>query len=303
MSVLLTPKAGVIVRVRWRIRDLVVNPWGKPRFLWVVGVAFVAWTLIPIVLAVLFSFNPGRSISVVQGFSLRWYFGDPAESVWHDPALRRAVVQSLKLAFGTVLLTVPLGVAFAVGMDRWRGRGSGAVDFVMMFSFVVPELIIAVALFLMFTDIFTFVGLGTTAQLAGMVALSMALVVVVIRARLLTLGRGYEEAAMDLGASPFQAFYRVLLPLLLPATLAVSAMLFVFTLDDFVIANQLSRDVATETISVKIWAARGTPTPVVNALGSLMLFSAVTVIGVTYLVFRRLTRGEQGSKGVGLPMA
>jgi len=299
MSVAAAPRGNV----RRAFRDLVVNPWGRPRFLWIFGLAFVAWTLIPIVLAVLFSFNPGRSISSFQGLSLRWFIGDPNESVFHDPALRKAVVQSLTLAFGTVLFTVPLGVAFAVGMDRWKGRGSGSTDFVMMFSFVVPELIVAVGLFLLFTNAFTFVGLGTSAQLLGMVVLSMAFIVVVIRSRLLSLGGGFEEAAMDLGASPLDAVRRVLLPLLFPAILACSAMLFVFTLDDFVIANNLSRDVSTETISVKIWAARGTPTPVVNALGSLMLFVSVLVVVVTLVVYRRLTRGESGSKGLGLPIA
>lgn len=277
------------------VRDLVVNPWGKARFLWVVAIAFLVWTLVPIVLAMLFSFNPGRSISSLQGFSLRWYVGDPVESVWRDPALRRAIAQSLRLAIGTVVLAVPLGVAFALGMDRWRGRGSAATDFVMMFSFVVPELTIAVTMFLLFTNIFDFVGLGTWAQLAGMVVLSMSLVVVVVRARLLSLGRNYEEAAMDLGATPLQAIRWVVVPLLMPAILACSAMLFVFTLDDFIIANQLSRDVSTETISVKIWAARGTPTPVVNALGSLMFVASLIAALFSFLLYRRLTRGERSA--------
>jgi spermidine/putrescine transport system permease protein len=285
------------------MRDLASNPWGRPRFLWVIAVVFVVWTLLPIVMAILFSFNPGRSISAIQGFSLRWYVGDPVESVLHDPALRESVVQSFKLALGNVLFAVPLGVAFAVGMDRWRGRGSGVTDFVMMFSFVAPELVIAVALFLLFTNIFRFVGLGTWAQLAGMVVLSIAFVVIIIRSRLLSIGMGYEEVAMDLGASPLDAVRRVLLPLLLPAIFAASAMLFVFTLDDFVIANQLSRDASTETISVKIWAARGTPTPVVNALGTIMLVATTIVAILTYLLFRRLTRGESGDRSAALPIA
>ena len=94
-----------------------------------------------------------------------------------------------------------------------------------------------------------------------------------------------------------------MLPLLVPAILAVSAMLFVFTLDDFVIANNLSRDVATETISVKIWAARGTPTPVVNALGSLMLFATTIVAVLAYALYRRLTRGEIRTGEPGIPLA
>ncbi len=294
---------GAETGVRRRVRDLVVNPWGKPRFLWVVGLGYVLWTLLPIVLAVLFSFNPGRSISSFQGLSLRWYYKDPSESVWHDPELRQAIVQSLKLATGTVLIGVPLGVAFAVGTDRWRGRGSGATNFIMMFSLVTPELIMAVALFLLFINLFKFVGLGTPAQLVGMVVLSLAYVVVIVRARLLSLGKEYEEAAMDLGASPVGAIRRVLLPLLLPATLASAAIVFAFILDDFVMASALSLDVSTETIAIKIYsAARTGPTPAVNALGSLMLFISTIVIVLALLLFRRLTRGERREGRVELPM-
>ncbi len=303
MSPSSTPEGSVMTRVRWRARDLMVNPWGKPRFLWVVGIGYVVWTLLPIVLAVLFSFNPGRSISSFQGLSLRWYYKDPSESVWHDPELRQAVVQSLKLAIGTVVIGVPLGVAFAVGTDRWRGRGSGVTNFIMMFSLVTPELIIAVALFLLFINLFRFVGLGTPAQLVGMVVLSLAYVVVIVRARLLSLGKEYEEAAMDLGASPVGAIRRVLLPLLLPATLASAAIVFAFILDDFVLASALSLDASTETIAIKIYsAARTGPTPAVNALGSLMLFISTIVIVLALILFRRLTRGEIPQERVGFPI-
>jgi spermidine/putrescine transport system permease protein len=284
-------------------RELVTNPWGKARFLWVIGIGYVLWSLVPIVLAILVSFNPGRSISAFQGFSWRWYFGDPAESVWHSPELRQSVIQSLKLAFGTVVLAVPIGFAFAVGSARWRGRGSATSDFILMFSFVTPELLIAVALFLLFANSFTFVGLGTPAQLLGMVVTSLAFVVIIVRARLLSLGRGYEEAAMDLGATPWQAVRRVLFPLLLPATLASAALIFASTLDDFVLANALSRDVSTETVAIKIWAARGSPAPVVNALGTLMLLISTIVIVVMIFVFRRMTRGETREQRGNVPLA
>jgi len=301
MSVIASPSGTT--RMRAAARDLLTNPWGKARFLWVIGIGYVLWSLIPIVLAIIVSFNPGRSISAFQGFSWRWYFGDPSESVLHSPELRQSVVQSLKLAFGTVILAVPIGFAFAVGSARWRGRGSGSSDFILMFSFVTPELLIAVALFLLFANSFKFVGLGTPAQLLGMVVTSLAFVVIIIRARLLSLGRGYEEAAMDLGATPSQAVRRVLFPLLLPATLASAALIFASTLDDFVLANALSRDVSTETVAIKIWAARGSPAPVVNALGTLMLLISTIVIVVMIYAFRRLTRGETREQRGDLPLA
>lgn len=291
-------------RPRHRLRDLVGNPWGRPRFLWVVGIAYVLWSLVPVAFAVLLSFNSTRSISIWQGFSLRWYYRDPNESVLHDPALRHAVVQSLKLASGTVLIAVPLGVAFALALDRWRGRGAGTANFVMMFSFITPELILAVALFLLFINAFKFIGLGTTGQVLGLVVLAVAYPVVIVRARLLSLGKEYEEAAMDLGASPMQALRRIELPLLGPAIFASAAIIFAFTLDDFVIVNQLARDASNQTVAMAIYgAARTAPTPATNAVGSLMLFSSTVLIAVAFVVYRWWTRGERRAReGFALPV-
>lgn len=277
-----------------RFRDLLVNPWGQVRFLWAVGIGYVLWSLVPIVVAVVFSFNSGRSISFWQGYSLRWYVGDPNESIWHDPSLRQAVFYSVKLSVITMLVATLLGVGFALALDRWRGRGSGTSNFIMMFSFITPELVLAVALFLLFTITFRFVGLGMRAQLLGLIVLALAYAVVIVRARLLSLGKVYEEAAMDLGASPMQAIRRVLLPLLYPAIFASAAIIFAFTLDDFVMASALSRDVATETVAIKIYgAARTSPSPAANALGTIMLVTSTVVIGFAVIFYRHLTRGER----------
>jgi hypothetical protein len=189
-----TVAAGGGLRGR-RLRDLMTNPWARPRFLWVVGIAYVVWTLLPVATAALFSFNNTRSISIWSGFSLRWYVTDPNESVLHDPDLRHAVVQSLKLATGAVLVAVPIGLAFALALDKWRGRGSGSSNFTMMFSFITPELILAVSLFLLFLNPFKFIGLGTPSQLLGLGLLAIPYAVIIVRSRLLSLGVQLEEAA------------------------------------------------------------------------------------------------------------
>jgi spermidine/putrescine transport system permease protein len=85
------------------------NPWRRPAFLEAFTWLYAAWSIVPILIAVLFSFNAGRSRSVWQGFSLRWYFQDPVLSVWHDPTLRAALATSIRLAALTTLITVPLG--------------------------------------------------------------------------------------------------------------------------------------------------------------------------------------------------
>ena len=275
------------------VRSAISNPWGRARFLWVVGIGYVAWTMIPIVVAVLFSFNETRSISNLTGLSLRWWLWDADDSLARDPAIRQAIVQTLKLAALTTIVSVPLGVGFALALDRWRGRSAGATNFLMMFSFITPELILAVSLFLLFINAFEVIGLGTGAQFIGLLVLSLAYPVVVVRARLVSLGREFEEAALDLGASPLGSLARVTLPLLAPAIIASAAIVFALALDDFVTVQQLSSDAPTATVSMYIYGtARGAPTPAANAVGTLMLAASTALIVMAYLSYRRTLRRE-----------
>jgi spermidine/putrescine transport system permease protein len=274
------------------------NPWGRPRFLFLFTLVYLAWSIVPILVAVRFSFNDGRSRSTGQGWSTRWYWQEPDLSVWNDPALRDAVYQSVKLASLAMLIAVPLGVALAIGLTRWRGRGSGSARFVTLFPLVTPEIVMGTALFLTFVHLFRFVELGTTAQLLGHVTFSISFVVIVVRGRLLSIGREYEEAAMDLGASPFQALRLALLPLLFPAIFASFMIVFAISIDDFVISAFLSSDLSTETVPVKIYSnARGAPTPALNALASVMLFASLLAVGLALLVVRLVqrARGERAA--------
>ncbi len=286
-------------RRRGSLREWITNQWAETRFLWIVGIGYVLWSLVPVAEAVLFSFNRGRSITQWEGFSLRWYTWDPTGSVLHNPALQHAIVQTLKLASLTVIVSIPLSVAFALGLHRWQRLGSGAANFLMMFSFVTPELILAVSLFLLMLNAFRVIGLGTTAQLIGLVVLALAYPVVIVRARLLSLGRSFEEAAMDLGASPVRTLGRVTLPLLWPSVFASAAIVFAFTLDDFVIVNQLSKDASSQTVAMAIYgAARTAPTPATNAIGTLMLVSSTVVIALAFVVYRRAARRRGEGMGV-----
>ena len=272
------------------------NPWARPRFLWVVGIAYVLWTLVPIGIAVLFSFNATRSLTSWQGFSSRWYVGD-VSSVLHDPDLRGALTQSLKLSSLTVLIAVPFGVGFALALDRWRGRGSGTANFLMLFSFITPEIAIGVALFLFFAKLVTWVGLGFPAQVLGVAMYEMAYPVIVVRARLLSIGKEYEEAAMDLGASPTRSLRRVLLPLLAPAIFASIAIVFATSIDNFVISQQLCSNASCQTIPILIYAsARTGPLPSLNALASLALLASTLVIAVSFAVYRRSVRRGEASR-------
>jgi spermidine/putrescine transport system permease protein len=283
-----------------RFRRFFTNPWGRPRFLAGLTWLYIVWSIAPVVIAVQISFNAGRSRSTFQGFSLQWYRAifDQASEVF-DASLLPALMQSLKLAAITMPIATILGVGLAIGLARWRGRGSGSANALMLFPLVTPELVMGTALFLIFANLFdTFVRLGTTAQVLGHVTFSLSYVVIVSRGRLFAIGREYEEAAMDLGASPGQALRQVLLPLLAPAILASLFIVFAISIDDFVISAFLCIEGCT-TIPIKIYsAARNAGKPSLNALASIMMVSSLLAITFAVLVQKHFNRRQGGGSAV-----
>ena len=190
----------------------------------------------PIALAVLFSFNNGQVAERLAGLLLAVVLSPTrCNSVLHDPPLHAAVVQTLRLSLYTTLIAVPLGVAFALGINRWRGCTSSSFNFVMILSFVIPELIFGVAMFFVFTALFTVVqprhaGRGARPghlerQLAGDHRAGPA---------------GHDRASSTRRRPPtsartqLQTMRRVMLPLLAPAIFASAVLVFSGVIDDFV---------------------------------------------------------------------
>ncbi len=291
------PAAGTVA-ARTPLPRLRRNPWGHPWFLEGFTWLYLIWSIVPIALAVLFSFNNGKSQSAWQGFSMRWYYSDPVNSVLHDEQLRLAVIQTLRLSAYTTLIAVPLGVAFALGINRWRGYTSASFNFVMILSFVIPELIFGVAMFFLFTSLFTSVGLGTLAETLGLVTWNVSWPAIIVQARLVTIGKQYEEAAADLGATQLQTMRRVMLPLLTPAIFASAVLVFSSVIDDFVIVDLLNSNAANTPMSVYIYAQQhgGNGGPALNALGTIMLVMSFVIATVGYFGYRFMTRGERGDR-------
>jgi spermidine/putrescine transport system permease protein len=282
-----SPPSGTELSWRARMRG---NPWRRPwameGFTWL----YIIWSILPIAIAVLFSFNKGASQATWQGFSTKWYFGKGVTSVLHNPSLHHAVIQTIVLAVLTTVICVPIGVGFAIGIDRWRSRTSNGLNFLMIFSFVIPELLLAVALFLL-----TFIKLGTPAEVAGLVVWNLSWPAIIVRARLVSIGRHYEEAAADLGASRFGAIRRVLIPMLLPAIFASAVLVFASTVDDFVIVEQVSSTANTQPMSVLIYSNvhGGLSGPALNALATIMLVVSLIAALVGFVGYRWLSRGER----------
>ena len=273
------------------------NPWGRPRALVLITGLYIAWSILPVAVAILFAFNAGRSRTTWQGFSLRWFTGDRFGSVLHNPDLQNALKHTLLLAIVCVAVATPLGVTLAMGLQRWRGRGSGTVNILMLLPLVTPEIVMGVSLLLLFLQVFTVIGLGTVAQAIGQITFTISYVVVIVRGRLVSIGPEYEEAAADLGAPAHDVLFRVLLPLLAPAILASAAIAFALSIDDFVITQYLSSDASTTTVSMLLYSsARGAPTPALNALATVALVITLGTLALTFLVYRKFA-GDSGDSG------
>jgi spermidine/putrescine transport system permease protein len=272
-------------RTAWeRSRGLAAFTWG-----------YVVWSLVPVVIAIAFSFNDGRSRSTWQGFSTRWWSGGEG-SLFESDDLRRAIINSLVLAVITIAIATPLGVALAIGLSRWRSRLADGSNVVMLVPLVTPEIVLGASFFIVFTQLYTAVDLGRPAQVIGHITFTLSFVVVIVRGRLASMGVTLEEAARDLGATPRQALRLVILPQLWPAIIASVVIVFATSIDDFVVSSFLSGP-GSDTVPMRIYnQARGGATPALNAMASMMLFVTIGSIALALgvLAFARKRSGSGG---------
>ncbi len=295
-TVVSKPVSSVAGRRASRARFL-RNPWRHPWFLEGFTWLYLIWSLAPIAIAVLFSFNKGKSQATYQGLSIRWYWGDKINSIWYNPQLHSAMFETLKLSALTTVIAVPIGVGFALGINRWRGVIPSSFNFLMILSFVVPELIFGVAMFFIFTKMpgLDTIGLGNWAEVLGLVTWNVSWPAIIVQGRLVTIGRQYEEASADLGCTQLQTIRRVLLPLLTPAIFASAILVFSGVIDDFVIVDLLFSNANNTPMSVIIYSTQhgGNGGPALNALATVMLLMSFVVAGLGYLGYRLMTRGQR----------
>ena len=264
-----------------------------PTLVW----GYVIWSVLPVVIAVAFSFNDGRSRSVWQGFSFRWWFTDPYGSVFRDEAMRQSIVNSLVLAISTMVIVVPLGISLAIGAHRIRGKSSTAVQGLTSVPLVTPEIVVGAALLITFTRLLSGISLGYPAQVLGNVTFSVASVVVIVRARLVSIGSSFEDAARDLGATRLQAVRFVLMPMLWPSIMASLVVVFATVIDDFVITSFLSAGVDSQTVPLRIYSSvRGGATPALNALATLLILTTLgaLTLGLAGMSVWKKRHGEPG---------
>jgi len=241
-----------------------------------------AFLYAPILVLVLFSFNAARLGSQWHGFTLAWY-----EKALANPLVLQSLKNSLLVAFAATLLSTAIGTAAALALERRRVRAAAALDALVTLPIVVPEIVMAASLLLLFGALGLRLSLVTV--LLAHLAFSISYAVVVVRARLHGQDVSLEEAAMDLGASPARTFFHVTLPLIAPGVVAAALLVFALSIDDYVITSFVS-GVSSTTLPVQIYSmVKSGLSPEINAVSTLLLLATALLL----LASHRLERGAR----------
>jgi spermidine/putrescine transport system permease protein/putrescine transport system permease protein len=257
----------------------------KPRILIAVTALFFALLYLPIAVVALYSFNSKKSLTVFGGFSLRWY-----RAFAHDDVIIASLGTSLRISLVATAGSVVLGVALALGLVRCRTRLGSLAGLVMLVPLITPEIVTGVASMLLFKGLG--IALSTGTVMLAEITFSISYVTVILRSRVAALNPEVEEAAMDLGATRWQAVRLVTLPALLPAVLASAVLIFALVFDDFVLAF-FTTGVDPQPLPVRIYSSiRFGVSPAINAVGTLMLAISALVIVAALLLPRLLLRNS-----------
>jgi spermidine/putrescine transport system permease protein len=256
------------------------TPW-KFRGLGAVTAAVFVFLYMPILVVVALSFSGGDSAmsGFQHGVSMRWY-----RALLTNEEIQRVLVNSLIVGSVATALSTLVAVMAALGLGQSRFPGQRKVEAAILAPLVIPEIVLGVALMLLFVAMRIRLGLATIA--VAHVALTLPVAYVPIRARLQDLDPAFFEAAADLYASPWLTFRRVTLPLIAPGIAAGAMLSFIGSFSDVVVAYFLSGPGATTLPVYALSMVRVGVSPLINAVSSLLLIGPGAILTAVYLVNR-----------------
>lgn len=250
--------------------------WPLRLYSWAIYVFLYA----PIVVLVAFSFNAAEQTASWGGLTTRWY-----EALWVNEAVWEAAWMSAKVAVATMVAATILGTAAALGLRSASRQLAAFTQPLVLLPIILPEIVIAVSLLGLFGNAGIELGFGTV-WFAHLV-FSTSYVIVVVRARLAGMDTTLEEAAADLGATPWITFWTVTLPQIFPAVVAGALLVVTLSIDDYLITSFVS-GVGNTTLPLQIYGmVRKKVTPEINAICTLLLLVTTALIAVAWLAERR----------------
>jgi spermidine/putrescine transport system permease protein len=242
------------------------------------------YLLVPIAVILVFSFNDprGRFNYIWQEFSFDAW-GDP----FGVPGIGDALVNSLQIAALATLAATALGTLTALALVRYEFRGRAPINFFIFIPLATPEVVLGAALLSLFLNYAVGTGFGTI--LIAHIMFNLSFVIITVRSRLIGFDRSLEEAAQDLGATPFETFRLVTLPLIMPGVISAALLAFALSIDDFVITNFNAG--STVTFPIFIWgAARVAVPPQIYVIASMIFLFTLAMMLLTVWQQRRAER-------------
>lgn len=283
-------------------RDLLIRRLGVIG-MWLSPIVSYFFLWAPILVLIIFSFNDSNSISVWRGFTTKWFTNIFTNSItagteaarFQTQLLLKSVVNSLFVAFSATIISSIIGTMVAMALVRGRFFGKKILDAVLYLPVVIPDITQGVALAVFFRMLFEFYQTLTGQRLVSgfatiiiaHVAFNISYVAIVVRSRLVTMDPRLEEAARDLGANNWQAFWRITFPILLPGILAGALLALTLSLDDFVVTFFTS-GVGTTTLPMFVYGMlKQRVPPEINAISTLMIFVSTILVGVSLFLQNR----------------
>lgn len=253
------------------------SPW-----LWLAGFFAYAFLYAPLAIVVAYSFNDSRLNAEWVGFTLSWY-----EKLFGNEKMLKAAWNSLVIGLTASAVSTVLGTMAGYAMYRYRMR---LLPVLVLAPIAIPEILMGVSLLIFF--VMLNITLGMVSIMLSHIAFCVGFVAIVVRSRLAGMDESLTEAARDLGATPWQAFRLVTLPLIMPGVVAGALMAFTLSIDDFVITF-FTAGVGSSTLPLQIYTmVKIAVTPEVNAVSTLLMLLTLALI----LIASRLSPGALRSQ-------
>lgn len=267
---------------KWRL------PTGPALQQWLFGgwtAVVFAFLYIPILLLIIFSFNESKLGIRWTGFTTKWY-----GALFSNHVLGSAFQSSMIVAMVTTVLATVLGTIGAWLMFRYRFPFRRALGLLIFIPMVMPEVLMGVSLMALFVQLqvhFGYSGLGYVALIISHTTFCFPFVLVGVQARLEGIDPFLEEAAMDLGATPIQAFWKVIVPYLMPAIISGALMSFTLSFDEYIVSSFLT-SAGSQTLPLKVYGmAKKGLSPELNAISTLFVLGTLLLVLASQMLQKR----------------
>lgn len=255
--------------------------------------AAMLYLFAPIIVIIVFSFNnpKGKFNIVWRGFTLK-NWAHP----FSQPELTDALIVSLKVALISTFIATVLGTCIALALSRYKFKGSGAVNLFLVLPLTSPEVVLGSSLATLFLA--RGVSFGMVTVVIAHVMFQVSFVAVTLRARFRGFDWSLEQAAMDLGASPRRAFWKVTFPLILPGVLAAALLSFALSIDDFIITFFNAGSLVTFPLQIFGESRVAIPAQI-NVLATMLLMGSIAIMVGGLIIESRRNRLNNGSRAKG----